>query len=141
MSGRVAELHPDALEAWELRTPRVIVAELSIGGLESAAGRSIHVEAIGRFPVVERDLAVIVAEDLAAAEVEAVFWAHAGELLQEVRLFDVYRGSPLADTEKSLAYRMVFGAGDRTLTEAEVDAAVAAVRAGLEADLGAHIRS
>jgi phenylalanyl-tRNA synthetase beta chain len=141
LSGRVAELHPDALEAWELRAPRVIVAELAIGSLESAAGRSIHVEAIGRFPVVERDLAVIVAEDRAAAEVEAVFWAHAGELLQEVRLFDLYRGSPLADTEKSLAYRMVFGAGDRTLTEAEVDAAVAAVRAGLEADLGAHIRS
>ena len=141
LSGPVAELHPDALEAWELRTPRVIVAELAIGGLESAAGRSIHVEAIGRFPVVERDLAVIVGEDRAAAEVEAVFWAHAGDLLREVRLFDLYRGSPLADTEKSLAYRMVFGAGDRTLTEAEVDAAVAAVRVGLEADLGAHIRS
>jgi phenylalanyl-tRNA synthetase beta chain len=141
LSGRVAELHPDVLEAWELRSPRVIVAELSIGGLESAAGRSVHVEPIGRFPVVERDLAVIVAENRAAAEVEAVFWAHAGELLQEVRLFDLYRGSPLADTEKSLAYRMVFGAGDRTLNEAEVDAVVAAVRTGLEADLGAHIRS
>jgi phenylalanyl-tRNA synthetase beta chain len=141
LSGRVAELHPDILETWELRSARVIVAELAIGGLESAAGKPVHVEAIGRFPVVERDLAVIVSEERAAADLEAVFWAHAGDLLQEVRLFDLYRGAPLAAAEKSLAYRLVFGARDRTLTEAEVDAAVTAVRSGLESDLGAHIRS
>jgi phenylalanyl-tRNA synthetase beta chain len=99
------------------------------------------VQPIGRFPVVERDLAVIVAESLAASEVESVFWKHAGDLLQEARLFDLYRGAPLAATEKSLAYRLVFGTNDRTLTEAEVDAAVAAVRAGLESDIEARIRS
>jgi phenylalanyl-tRNA synthetase beta chain len=140
LSGRVAELHPDALEAWELRAPRVIVAELAIGGLDAATPMSIHVEPIGRFPVVERDLAVIVDESLPAAQVESVFWKHAGDLLQEARLFDLYRGAPLASTEKSLAYRLVFGS-DRTLTEAEVDSAVAAVRAGLESDIGARIRS
>jgi phenylalanyl-tRNA synthetase beta chain len=73
--------------------------------------------------------------------VESVFWAHGGELLREARLFDLYRGAPLTDTEKSLAYRLVFGTNERTLTEAEVDSAVAAVRAGLESDIGAHIRS
>jgi phenylalanyl-tRNA synthetase beta chain len=73
--------------------------------------------------------------------VESVFWGHAGELLREGRLFDLYRGAPLAATEKSLAYRLVFGANDRTLTEDEVDAAVVAVRTGLESDIGAHIRS
>jgi phenylalanyl-tRNA synthetase beta chain len=91
--------------------------------------------------VVERDLAIIVDAARPAAEVEAVIQRHAGELLREDRLFDLYRGAPLAAEEKSLAYRLVFGASDRTLTEAEVDAAVAAVRAGLEADLDAHIRS
>ena len=141
ISGRVAELHPDALEAWELRAQRVIVAELAIRGLDAATPKSIHVQPIGRFPVVERDLAVIVAESLAASEVESVFWKHAGDLLQEARLFDLYRGAPLAATEKSLAYRLVFGTNDRTLTEAEVDAAVAAVRAGLESDIEARIRS
>jgi phenylalanyl-tRNA synthetase beta chain len=141
ISGRVAELHPDALEAWELRAQRVIVAELAVRGLDAATAISIHVEPIGRFPVVERDLAVIVDEDRPAAQVETVFWAHAGELLREARLFDLYRGAPLADTQKSLAYRLVFGTNERTLTEAEVDAAVAAVCAGLESDIGAHIRS
>ena len=89
----------------------------------------------------ERDLAVIVDASRPAVEVEAVIRRHAGELLKTDRLFDQYRGAPLAAEEKSLAYRLVFGADDRTLTEAEVDSAVAAIRAGLVADLGAHIRS
>ena len=139
--GRIVELHPEALAAWELRAQRVIVAELEIRGLEAGIRRPIKVEAIGKFPAMERDLAVIVTEDKVAAAVEAVIRNHAGELLRGVRLFDVYRGAPLAPDEKSLAYRLVFGTNERTLTEAEVDGATAAVRSGLEADLGARIRS
>ena len=141
ITGRVAELHPDALEMWELRAQRVIVAELAIRGLDGATVRRIRVEPIARFPVVERDLAVIVNEGRTAAEVEATIVRHGGGLLRGQRLFDLYRGLPLVAEEKSLAYRLVFGADDRTLTEAEIDAAVAAVRSGLEIDLGAHIRS
>jgi phenylalanyl-tRNA synthetase beta chain len=124
-----------------VRAQRVVVAELAIRGLEAGSRRPVHVEPIGRFPVMERDLAVIVAESRAAATVEAVIRRHAGGLLLAERLFDLYRGAPLAPDEKSLAYRLVFGAKDRTLTEAEVDAAMTAVREGLEADLRAHIRS
>ena len=141
LAGRVAELHPDAIEAWELRPQRVIVAELAIRGLDFAKPRSIHVDQVGRFPVVERDLAVIVGESRWQVEVDSSIRRHAGKLLRDGRLFDLYRGAPLAADEKSLAYRLVFGTNDRTLTEAEVDAAMAAIRGGLEADLGAHIRS
>jgi phenylalanyl-tRNA synthetase beta chain len=119
----------------------VVVAELAIRGLEAAVGRPVQLEPIGRFPVMERDLAVIVGEGRAAASVEAVIRRHAGELLVHAHLFDLYRGAPLAADEKSLAYRLIFGTNDRTLTEVEVDSAMAAVRAGLAADLGAHIRS
>jgi phenylalanyl-tRNA synthetase beta chain len=71
--------------------------------------------------------------------VEAAIRADAGPLLRSVRLFDVYRGAPLEATEKSMAYRLVFGV-DRTLTEAEVDEAVAGVRKALEIGLGARLR-
>ncbi len=141
LAGRVAELHPDVLAAWELRAGRVIVAELAVGGLDAGTSRPVQVEPIGRFPVMERDLAIIVGESRPAASVEAVVRRHAGALLRGERLFDLYRGAPLAPDEKSLACRLVFGADDRTLTEAEVDSAMAAVRAGLEADLGARIRT
>jgi phenylalanyl-tRNA synthetase beta chain len=141
LAGRVAEMHPEALALWDLRAPRVIIAELALASLDGAAPRAVHVEPIPRFPEVERDLAIIVSEDRTAAEVEATIGGHGGPLLRGVRLFDLYRGAPLAATEKSLAYRLLFGARDRTLTEAEIDAAIDAIRAGLASDLGARIRS
>jgi phenylalanyl-tRNA synthetase beta chain len=137
----VGELHPDIVDAWELRTTdRVIVAEVALEGL--AAGRlgPERAPAVGRFPEVDRDLAILVPETTEAAAVEAVIRAHGGELLRRVTLFDIYRGAPLAEREKSLAYRLQFGAPDRTLTEAEVEGAVAAVVAALPAIEG-RIRS
>ena len=141
LSGRVAELHPDVIAKWGLRSSRVVVAELAIKGLSSGELPNVRVQPIPRFPEVDRDLAVIVGEARTAAEVEASIRDHAGGLLRQVTLFDLYRGSPLAATEKSLAFRLVFGASDRTLTEAEIDAAMAQVRSGIEAGLGARIRS
>ncbi len=63
IGGRVAELHPNVLEKWELRSPRVIAAELAISALDGGQPRRIHVEPIPRFPEVERDLAVVVADE------------------------------------------------------------------------------
>ena len=141
LAGRVAELHPDVLAAWDLRAERVMVAELAIRGLDSGSARPVQVDPIGRYPIMERDLAVVVPAGLAAASVEAAIRRHGGDLLREARLFDLYRGAPLGADEKSLAYRLVFGAIDRTLTEAEVDSAMGAIRAGQEGDVGGHIRS
>jgi phenylalanyl-tRNA synthetase beta chain len=60
--------------------------------------------------------------------------------LRSIALFDVYHGRPLADDEKSLAYRLAFQADDRTLVEQEIDAAVAAVTEGLVGDVGGRLR-
>ncbi|MGZ6265776.1 MAG: phenylalanine--tRNA ligase subunit beta-related protein, partial [Candidatus Limnocylindrales bacterium] len=138
---RMAEIHPDVLAKWDLRAQRVIVAEIACSALDSSVPVRVHVEPIPRFPEVERDLAVIVAESHTAAEVEATIRRHGGPLLRGVRLFDLYRGAPLSATEKSLAYRLTLGANERTLTEAEVDAAMAQVRAGLESEMGGHLRT
>ncbi|HEY6568715.1 MAG TPA: hypothetical protein VIZ22_00405, partial [Candidatus Limnocylindrales bacterium] len=88
----------------------------------------------------DRDLAIVVPETTAAAAVQAAITARGGELLRDVRLFDIYRGVPLGAAEKSLAYRLRFGAPDRTLTEAEIEAAVAAIVAGLPA-VGGRLRA
>jgi len=139
--GRVAELHPDAIERHDLRSQRVIAGELAIRGLDAGRLARIPIEQIGRFPEVERDLAVIVAEEVTAARVGATISANAGGLLRGLDVFDLYRGAPLAADEKSLAFRLVFGAKDRTLTEAEVDDAVAKVQEGLKSELGARLRA
>ncbi len=137
----VGELHPAIVDAWELRTTgRVVVAELAIEGL--AAGRLAPERApsVGRFPEVDRDLAIVVPEATPAAAVQEIVRANAGALLRDVDLFDIYRGIPLAPDEKSLAVRLRLGAPDRTLTEPDVDGAVAAVVAALSS-IGGRIRT
>ena len=66
---------------------------------------------------------------------------HGGPLLRDIALFDIYRGQPLAETDKSLAYRLTLRDDDRTLTDADLDEAVAGVVAGLTVDLGARFRT
>jgi phenylalanyl-tRNA synthetase beta chain len=137
----VGELHPAAVDAPDARVDRIIVAEVAIAGLSGGEPSVPRGATPSRQPAVERDLAVVVAADRPAASVAEAIERHAGELLVGLSLFDIYRGRPLADDEKSLAYRLTFQAADRTLTEAEIDAAVAGVTAGLAADAGGHIRA
>jgi phenylalanyl-tRNA synthetase beta chain len=141
LAGRVGELHPNLLADLELRAERIVVAELAIRGLSGGQPSVPRGPTPPRHPPLERDLAVVVAEDRPAAEVEAAIRRHGGSLLLGIRLFDIYRGRPLADAHKSLAYRLSFQASDRTLTETEVDAAIAAITAGLAADVEGRLRT
>ena len=137
----VGQLHPAIVETWELRTgAAVIVGEVAIEGLAEGRLAPERAPAVGRHPEVERDLAIVVPESTAAADVESAIRGRGGDLLRACRLFDIYRGVPLAADEKSLAYRLRFGAPERTLTEAEIEAAVAAIVAGLPA-LGGRLRA
>ena len=140
MVGRVGEVHPALLARLDLAGP-VVVAELAVRGLAGGAVRPAIGATPSRHPVVERDLAVVVRGDRPAASVRAAIVGHGGPLLGSVELFDIYRGRPLAEDEKSLNWRLRFRAADRTLTEAEIDAAVAAVTAGLAADVEGRIRT
>ncbi|MFL5680220.1 MAG: phenylalanine--tRNA ligase subunit beta [Chloroflexota bacterium] len=141
LAGIVGELHPDLLEAWEVRVPSVVVAELAIQGLGGGTIEPVRATAPSRHPAVERDIAVVVAESIPAASVAATIRSAGGELLRSVALFDVYRGAPLGGDEKSLAHRLTFQAADRTLTEAEVDAAAERIAAALAANLKARLRT
>jgi phenylalanyl-tRNA synthetase beta chain len=129
------------VDAWGLRTTqRVIVAEVAIDGLAAGRPQPELAHGVPRYPEVERDLAIVVPEALHAVRVADLVQGHAGELLRAVRLFDIYRGVPLAGGEKSLAFRVRFGADDRTLTEAEVETAVARVVAALPS-IGGRLRA
>jgi phenylalanyl-tRNA synthetase beta chain len=139
VAGRAGELHPALSADLDLEGP-IVVAELAIVGLAGGLLAPARGTTPPRHPAVERDLAVVVAEDRPAAEVAASLRRHGGDLLHAVELFDVYRGRPLEGSEKSLAWRLRFQAPDRTLTEAEIDAAIEAIHAGLAADVGGRIR-
>jgi phenylalanyl-tRNA synthetase beta chain len=141
LAGRVGELHPALIDQLGLRADRIIVAELAVAGLSGGQPAVPVGRTPSRHPVVERDLAIVVADERPAGEVEAAIRRHAGPLLASIELFDIYRGRPLPDDRRSLAFRLVFAAADRTLTEDEVDRAVAEITAGLATDVEAHLRT
>ncbi len=140
LSGVVGELHPTIADDVDLRGARLIVAELDLVGL--ASGRLIDVQAAPppRHPAAERDVAIVVPESTPADRVADAIRAAAGPELVSVRLFDIYRGRPLAGDEKSLAWRLLFQAGERTLTENEIETAVGAITAAI-GRIGGRIRT
>jgi phenylalanyl-tRNA synthetase beta chain len=137
VAGVVGELHPDVLERWEIRADRVIAAELAVAGISAGQLPAVKATPVPRFPAVQRDLAVVVAQERPSAEIEALIRGAAGELLRDVRLFDVF---PMPNGQRSLAFRLEFQAPDRTLTEADIEEAVAKVVRALEGG-GGRLRS
>ena len=141
LAGRLGELHPALLAAQDLRTERVVIGEFALAGLAGGSPPAFRAVPIPRFPAVERDLAVVVRNDRTAGAVEQSIRSAGGEQLRAVRLFDIYRGTPLAADEQSFAYRLVFQADDRTLTDGAVEATLATISATLARDVEGRIRS
>jgi phenylalanyl-tRNA synthetase beta chain len=92
------------------------------------------------FPAVERDLALVVPDELPAARVEALLRQVAGKHLEALFPFDVYRGPHVPAGHRSIAWRLRFRAPDRTLTDDEVERAVSAALRRLEEELGVRRR-
>jgi phenylalanyl-tRNA synthetase beta chain len=133
----VGELHPRVAAAFEL--PRGVLAfRLSLDALLRAARLVPQHRSIPRLPAVLRDLAVVLEERAQAAAVEAL--VREEPLVEAVTLFDVYRGAPLPPGKKNLAFAIAYRAPDRTLTDAEADAAHARIVKRLAEKLGAELR-
>src|SRR4051812_42339080 len=136
--GHAGELHPRVCAALEL-PPRTSVMELDVDALP-AAGVPVGPH-VSTFPPVLLDLALVVADDVPAAEVEASVRSGAGELLEDLRLFDVYTGTPIPAGHRSLAYALTLRAPDRTLTGEEATAVRDAAVAAAAERTGARLRA
>ncbi|MEU0336371.1 phenylalanine--tRNA ligase subunit beta [Streptomyces sp. NPDC006193] len=121
--GYAGELHPRVLKALGLPA-RTCAMELDLDALEEAGAGPVTGPRISAFPVATQDVALVVDAFVPHAEVEAALREGAGELLESIRLFDVYENAEqLGDGKKSLAYALRFRAADRTLTVDEASAA------------------
>ncbi|MYW49380.1 phenylalanine--tRNA ligase subunit beta [Streptomyces sp. SID161] len=138
--GHAGELHPRVLKALGL-PERTSAMELDLDALEAAGEGVPQAPGISTFPVATQDVALVVDKPVPAAEVEAALRAGAGELLESIRLFDVYENAEqLGDGKKSLAYALRFRAADRTLTVDEASAARDAAVALAGERVGAVLR-
>ncbi|WP_055596202.1 phenylalanine--tRNA ligase subunit beta [Streptomyces hirsutus] len=121
--GHAGELHPRVVKNLGLPA-RTCAMELDLDALEQAGESIPQAPGISTFPVATQDVALVVDGSVPAADVEAALREGAGELLESIRLFDVYENAEqLGEGRKSLAYALRFRAPDRTLTVDEASAA------------------
>jgi phenylalanyl-tRNA synthetase beta chain len=116
--GYAGEGHPSLSEGLSL--PRFLIFELDFEKLVQYLSPKLTVRSLPRFPSVERDLAVVVDESFPARQIINWLKDQRHSLIEDVEVFDQYRGAPIPEGKKSLAYAISYRAGDRTLTDAEV---------------------
>jgi phenylalanyl-tRNA synthetase beta chain len=135
--GFIGELHPLVAGAWDLE--RTAVFAIDLGKAAAASPETVPFMAFPSVPPLREDLAVILPDSVAAAEVLARTREAAGEMLDEVRVFDVYAGEQVPEGRRSLALALRFRALERTLTDEDVAPARERIVAAL-AELGGELR-
>ena len=131
--GIVGKLHP------EVSKDNVYVLEINLEKLLDKRVGKMKYKEISKFPVVKKDLAVIVEKDVTAEEIAKQIKKAAGSLLLGTKVFDVYTGTGIEENKKSIAYSLEFGAQDRTLTDDEINSILEKIITNLEKQ-GAELR-
>ena len=136
------ELHPRVVRALGL-PERACAVEIDLDPLLEAVRSvgALQVKPVSTFPAAKEDIALVVDEAITAAQVEDLVRQAAGDLAEEVRLFDVFRGAQLGEGKKSLAVSLVLRAPDRTLTAEETAGVRKRVVKRAAKLLGAELRS
>ena len=136
--GRLGLLHP-AVQA-KLDLPgNVYVFELQLQGL-AQVGELPAFRPLSKFPAIRRDLALLLDKNLTFAAVEACIRRVAPEIVQDIRIFDVYTGGNIDSNVKSLALSLILQDSSHTLTDKEVESATQVILKALESELSASLR-
>ena len=138
--GTFGELHPLAARALELDAPPVLLAEFDLDALLKRANFGHPVRGLPATPPVYEDVALVVPDSVPAADVEQTIRQAGGDLLKDVRLFDVYTGGSIPEGHRSLAYSLVYQTDDKTLTDKEVAKLRGKIITAAERRLGAKLR-
>ncbi|MBR1744078.1 MAG: phenylalanine--tRNA ligase subunit beta [Lachnospiraceae bacterium] len=134
----LGEVHPAVLKNFEIGE-RSYIAVVDLMELISMDKQAVKYEGIAKFPSVTRDISLMMKKEILAGDIEKAIRKKGGALLESYELFDVYEGAQLEEGYKSLAYKIVFRAKDRTLKEEEISAVMEKIFAALE-ELGATLR-
>lgn len=137
--GFIGTLHPVLAEEMKIRESTAL-AELNLEKLLSGQPRSPRYQPISKMPAMDRDIALLMPKDLPASDVEAEIRKNGGELLREVRVFDVFEGGNLQAGQRSVAFRMIFQAQEATLEDQTINEVRDKVVKALQQKFGISIR-
>lgn len=121
--GFIGDLDPDIVEGLGLKIsrPEIIIVEIYLDELLRFAPEARTYTPLPRYPYIERDVALIVDDSLPASDIVGRIEAYPSELIEEVAIFDFYKGKGIPEGQKSLAFTIRYRAKDRTLTDSEIE--------------------
>ncbi|MBE0449218.1 MAG: phenylalanine--tRNA ligase subunit beta [Clostridia bacterium] len=137
--GTMGEIHPLVQEEYSLGT-RTYVADLDFNLIMQLSRESKLFKSIPRYPAIERDIAVLVKDETTSLQIEQLVKSSAGELLESVVMFDMYKGRQIPEGYKSAAYALVFRSEERTLEDEAVNKIFSKILKALEVELDAQLR-
>lgn len=137
--GYIGEVHPIVCENYGIGE-RVYVALIDLPELFSQCSTEFHYCPLPKFPPIERDIALLCDDDLPVMDLEDAITNAVGNVLEKIELFDIYKGSQIAQNKKSVAFNIILRANDRTLTVEEAENAVKKALKAAE-KLGATLRA
>ena len=135
--GVIGKLHPRLAKKYDLKRA-VYLFELDAA--KALASKPPNAATISRFPAIRRDIAVIVDDNISADELVKAVAASSPKLIQDVRIFDIYKGEGIEAGRKSVAIGLILQETSRTLTDVDADTAMAAAVSKLEEQFAAVLR-
>ena len=124
----------------ELCKEEVYVMEISLDKLLTKKVGKMKYKELSKFPVVKKDIAVLVNKEVPAQELLKTIKNNGGKLLQESKVFDLYEGKGILEGKKSIAFSVTLGDANKTLTDEEVNKVIEKVVSGLQSKHGAELR-
>ncbi len=135
----LGEVHPEVLGNYDIER-RAYLAEVNVTKLVKYSRANKKYVEVPKFPAVERDIAVIVDENVEVGQIEKLIVKKSKKLLESAKLFDIYRNEKIGDNKKSVAYSLIFRNKNKSLSDEEINPIMEAIIAELEKQLGAELR-
>ena len=133
------EVHPEVLQNYDIQK-RVYLAEINLSKLTKYARENKKYAEVPKFPAVERDIAIIVDENVEVGKIEKVITKKAKKILESAKLFDIFRNEKIGENKKSVAYSLSFRDKNKTLSDDEVNQIMENIISELEKEFNAELR-
>ena len=137
--GIFGQLHPLTAQNYGFNAP-VYAAELDFDAIFEHCDGVIEYKPLPKFPASTRDFSFVCDEELEVGKLSSLIARAGGKLVEDVKLFDIYRGTQLGEGKKSVSFRVILRASDRTLTVEEADKVSGKILSSLEHQLGLTLR-
>lgn len=138
--GILGELHPDVTENYDI-SERVYLAEIDFEFVIENTNLEKQYRPLPKYPAVSRDIAVVVDKDILVGDIEKVILKHGEDLVEDIKLFDIYTGDQIEEGKKSVAFSIIYRSYTHTLKDEEINSIQDLIIKDLETSLEAKLRS